>query len=107
MTTNPVITLTDDHGSSIYGGATAAVASAAGTVVIKAAPGRLCRVVVTATGTGVVTFFDNASAASGLVLFAVPASAPVGSFYDVQMPAANGITASAAASSSGVTVSFS
>lgn len=106
MPHNPQVSLADDAGFPIYPTATAPVAAAAGVVVVKAQPGRLAQVVVTASGTGVVTFYDNASAASGTVLFVVPASAPVGTTYTVNMPAVNGITANAAASSSAVTVLY-
>lgn len=83
-----------------------AVAAASGTTTLKAAPGRLCRIVITAAGTASITFFDNASAASGTVLFISPASTSIGTIFDVQVPAQNGITASNPASSPGFTVSW-
>ncbi|GGX40619.1 hypothetical protein GCM10010341_73200 [Streptomyces noursei] len=108
MPHNPVVTLVDDNSSSIGGTATVPIAAGAGTVVVKGAAGRLCRVVVTAAGsTGAVTFYDNASAASGTVLAVVPGGAGVGTVYEIQMPAANGIVASAAASSVALTVAYS
>ncbi|WP_438489572.1 hypothetical protein [Streptomyces sp. S186] len=108
MPRNPVVTLVDDNSSSIGGTTTVPVTAGAGTVVVKAAPGRLCRVVVTAAGTtGAVTFYDNASSATGTVLAVVPGSAAVGALYEVQMPAANGIVVAAAASSVALTVAYS
>jgi hypothetical protein len=106
MANNPVFTSVDDTGNSLCGARTATIA-AAGTAVVKASPGRLCRVLVTATGTGAVTFYDNPSAASGTVIGVVPASAAVGAIYEFQAPAAAGITASAATTPSSVTVIYS
>ncbi|MGH7743288.1 MAG: hypothetical protein ACREQ5_00500 [Candidatus Dormibacteria bacterium] len=90
------------------GSTTAVIAAGAGTTVVKASPGRLCRITVTTAGTtGAVTFYDNAASGSGTVLFVVPGSSvTVGTIYDVQMPAAAGITAVAAASGPALTVSF-
>lgn len=88
------------------GAQTAVVPAGVGTVAIKAQGGRLCRVLVTATGTGVCTFYDNASGASGTVIGVVPASAAVGTVYQFDMPAANGIFASNAASGPALTVSY-
>lgn len=84
-------------------------AFAAGTAVatpIKAAAGRIGKVIVTVLGTAAMNIYDNASAASGTILCAIPASAPVGSIYDVQMPAANGITVGGVASSPGLTIGW-
>lgn len=84
----------------------AAIASGAGTKVLKAAPGRLCRVSITVAGTVSATFFDNPSAASGAVLFTTPATTALGTVFDVQMPAQSGITVSCPASGPGFTVSW-
>jgi hypothetical protein len=83
-----------------------AVASAAGTVVLKAAPGRLCRIIITVAGTASVSVFDNASAASGTALFISPATTSVGTIFDIQMPAQLGITVSNPASGPGITVGW-
>jgi hypothetical protein len=83
-----------------------AVAAAAGTVVIKAAPGRLCRIVVTAGGTVAFSVFDNASAASGTLLFTSPTTTNLGTIFDVQLPAELGITVSNPASSPAFTISW-
>src|SRR5690349_6380632 len=87
---------------------TVSVPSGAANTIIKAAPGRLCRIVVTTTGAGAgnVQFFDNASTNSGTVIGAVPANATAGQFFDFQMPAANGIVAQNVASGPVLTVSF-
>lgn len=102
----PVRTLVDDRQYFIYPALNYAVASAAGTVTVKASPGRLCVVTVTVTGTGTLTIYDN-TAASGTVLLAVPASAPVGTIYVVNLPALLGVTVSAPASSPAVTIGYS
>jgi hypothetical protein len=83
-----------------------AVASGAGTVVLKAAPGRLCRIAVTVAGTVAFSVFDNASAASGTLLFTSPVTTTLGTIFDVQMPAQNGITVSNPASGPAITVSW-
>lgn len=88
------------------GSQTAAIAAGTGTGAIKGTSGRLCRVLVTALGTGVCTFYDNASAASGTVIGVVPASAAVGTVYQFEMPAASGIFYSNAASGPALTVSY-
>jgi|SRR6478735_2114759 len=90
-----------------YGGRfSQAVASGAGTVTLKAAPGRVCRIVVTVGGTVAFTIFDNASAASGTVLFTSPTATSIGTIFDVQVPAQLGITISNPASGPGITVSW-
>jgi hypothetical protein len=83
-----------------------AVASGAGTVTLKAAPGRLCRIAVTVAGTVAFSVFDNASAASGTLLFTSPTTTNLGTIFDVQMPAQNGITVSNPASGPAVTISW-
>ena len=105
MPSNAVVTLVDEQSLPIYGGNTASLPSGAATAVLKRSPSRLCRISVTTVGTGTVTFYDN-TAGSGLVLYVLPASAPVG-VYDIQMPAQVGLTAVSAASSPVVTVVFS
>jgi hypothetical protein len=83
-----------------------AIASAAGTVTLKAAPARLCRILVTAAGTAAVTVFDNATAASGTILFVSPTTTTLGQIFDSQMPAQLGITVSDPASGPGITVTW-
>ena len=93
--------------STVGGAATYAYAAGAtGAKIVKAAAGVLCRILVTVAGTAALSIYDSASAASGTVIASIPASAPVGTIYDLQMPAANGITIGGAASTPGVTVSY-
>lgn len=92
-----------------YGGnSTTAVVSGAANTVIKAASGRLCRVVVTGNGTGAgnVQFYDNASTNSGTVIAAIPATVNAGTIYDFEIPAVNGIVCANVASGPALTVSF-
>jgi hypothetical protein len=88
------------------GGTLAAVAAAAGTTAIKASAGRLCRVLVTTLGTAQLTFFNNASAASGTIIGIVPASVLAGTLINVDMPASLGITGDFLTNSPAVTVAF-
>jgi hypothetical protein len=91
---------------SVGGVANVAIAVAAANTIVKAAPGRVCRLVITAAGTTALTIFDNASTNSGTVLFATPASTVVGTIYDIQMPAQNGIVVQNTASGPAATLSF-
>jgi len=87
---------------------TVAVAAGVATdTVVKASAGRLAKVLVTATGTAALLIFDNASGHTGTVIGALPASPAVGSIYDFNMSAANGITLQGAAANPAVTISFS
>jgi len=96
------------HNQYVTSGGTTAVSVASATPgAVKASAGRLCRVIITTLGTGSQVFYDNASAASGTILFATAASAPVGTIYDIQAPAANGIYAAGAASTPVCTVLYS
>lgn len=90
------------------GSATGTVASAAANTVIKASPGRLCRVLVTTagSGTGNVLIYDNATTNSGTVIGMVPATIAIGTFYTFDMPAAAGITVQNVASGPVLTVSY-
>jgi hypothetical protein len=91
-----------------YGGQfTKAVASGAGTITLKAAPGRLCRISITTAGTVAFSVFDNASGASGPVIFTSPAITNIGKVFDVQIPAQSVITLSNPVSGPGFTVSWS
>lgn len=74
--------------------------------VIKGSAGRIGKVLVTATGTAALNIYDNATTHSGTVLCAIPASAAVGTVYDVQFPAANGITVGGIANSPGITIGW-
>ena len=89
------------------GGTTAVSVASATPGAVKASAGRLCKVIITTLGTGSQVFYDNASAASGTILFATAASAAVGTIYDVQAIAQNGIYAAGAASTPVCTVLYS
>lgn len=105
MANNMIVTDYDDAGIAATAAKTYPV-SAAGTFVVKAAPGRLLKVVVTTSAAGVVTIYDNAlGQASGTVLLAIPTT-PGAVIYDVNLPAANGITVVAAATPSSVTIGY-
>ena len=94
--------------AAITGGQTA-TPIAAGTVantVIKATPGRLVHVLVTAVGTNPLSIYDNATTNTGTIIGIVPASAPVGSLYALHMPAANGITVQGNAANPAITVAW-
>jgi hypothetical protein len=86
-------------------------AIAAGVVVIKAAPGRLCCVLVTTatTASQAITFYDNATAGSGTVIGVIPGGTTAGTVYTFLMPANNGITIgqNASLAAGQITVSFS
>jgi hypothetical protein len=91
MAKNQVITDYDDAGFPMVASLTAFPTA---TAAVKTAPGRLLKIVVTVAPSAAVTFYDNASAASGNILFIVPSAAVVGTVYDVNMPALAGIYAS-------------
>jgi hypothetical protein len=93
------------YAERIYGDSNGSVASAT-SVAIKGGAGILCQAIVTTVGTGTCTFYDNPSAASGTVLFVIPASAALGTIYAIRMPAMNGIYAVSAASGPVVAVSY-
>ncbi len=111
MAQNGEVTEYDDNGYPLNARSTAVVTFAGG--VVKASPGRLIKIVVTTVfaGTlGVLTFYDNASAASGTVLFVIPQiSGTVGTTFTVDLPAVNGIYAGVSGTLSGgaVTVGYS
>lgn len=78
-----------------------AAATAASTTV-KASAGRLCKIIVTATGTNPMVFQDN-----GVTVAALPASPAIGTVLDVQIPCGTNIVAVGNAANPGVTVTFS
>lgn len=88
----------------LTGNASTTVAAATGTA-IKAAAGLMVKVVVNTSGSAATPIYDNASAASGTILFTVPATPTVGTVYTVNVPAANGMYAGAT-NTSGITVYF-
>jgi len=90
-------------GGNAYAGVAATTAT---DTVIKAASGRLCRVIVLVTGTNPMAIYDNATAGSGTQIGALPASPAVGAVYDFQVPCSNGITVKGNASNPGVVVTY-
>jgi len=84
----------------------AVAASTAVNTVVKGTPGRLARVLVTATGTASLMIYDNATTNSGTIIGILPASPTVGAVYDFGLPAANGITVGGSSTNPGVTISF-
>lgn len=78
--------------------------------VVKGAPGRVFGVLVTATLSGNVTFYDNATTNSGTVIGYVASTTAVGTFVPFLnggAPAANGITANASATGGKLTAFIS
>lgn len=90
------------------GNHTGTVATGAANTVISAAPGRLCRVLVTTagTGSGSVLIYDNATTNSGTVVGVIPATIAIGTYYTFDMPVANGITVTNVLSGPVLTVSY-
>lgn len=73
-----------------FGGTAYKNCAAATAVSVKSGAGRLCKVIVLATGTAAVSIYDN-TAASGTVVFTVPANAAAGTIYDLYVPTTLGI----------------
>jgi hypothetical protein len=63
-------------------------------------------ILVTATGAGQVTVYDNSSAAAGTVIGITLANPAVGTVYALDMPAVNGIVVGGSGTSPGVTISY-
>jgi len=86
---------------------TVSAASATGAALYTGA-GRLCQIIVTTSGTGLVTIYDSIVSASGTVIFAGPAagiglaSLPI----NVQMPFALGLYCIGGTLSPVLTVSY-
>lgn len=75
-------------------------------VPVKVGPGRLASVIVIVSGSQQLTIYDNASQASGTPIGAIPAYAAVGSVYQFNSPAANGILADSVANCCSVTICY-
>jgi hypothetical protein len=84
---------------------TAIAASTSTNTQVKTGVGRLANVLVTTLGTNAMLFYDN-TAASGTIIGAIPASAPVGSLYHFNFPCSNGILAAGNAANPAVTVGW-
>ncbi len=106
MAKNTIYTPYDDAGFPANAAYTAPVTIGT-TQTVKAAPGRLAKVVITTvTATAVTNIYDSASAASGTLLFVIPIGAAVGTVYAIDLPAVNGITV-AGAGTGAITVGYS
>ncbi len=86
------------------GSAYATVASAATANAVKTGAGRLIRAIVTATGTGVATFYDGLTA-TGNVIGAIAASAGLGA-YTFDIPFTTGLTVVSATSGPALTFTY-
>lgn len=107
MANNQIVTPYDDAGLPAAAVKTTPV-TLGGTTVIKNAPGRLMKVIVTTvTASAALTFYDSTSAASGTALLVVPAAAAAGTVYDVNLPAVNGVVAASSGATGNVTVAWS
>ena len=107
MANNQIVTPYDDTGYAANATKTAAH-TAPLLQTVKGAPGRVMKVIVTTvTAAATITIFDNASAASGTPLLVIPVAAPVGTIYDVQLPAALGITVQSTGATGAITISYS
>lgn len=81
-------------GEGKFASAVTSTQIAAGVVVVKPAPGRLCKVLVTTatTASQAITIYDNATAGSGTVVGVIPGSSTAGTVFAFHMPCTNGIT---------------
>jgi hypothetical protein len=106
MANNQIVTDYDDAGIAATAVKTFPITLGA-LQVVKGAPGRLLKVsVTTATASATVNVYDNASAGSGTPLLAIPAAAAAGTVYDVNLPAANGITVQSTGATGNITVGY-
>ena len=94
--------------STLGGNQIASVAAAAAAAVIATGKGRLCKVIITTSGTAALTFYDNSTngATTGNILGAIPASATVGTIYDFQTPYSTGISPSGGLNTPAYTVTY-
>jgi hypothetical protein len=106
MANNGIVTPYDDNGFPATAARTAPV-TLGGTQVVKGAPGRLLKVTVTTVlATAATTIFDSAAAASGTILLVIPSATAAGTQYDVNLPAANGITVASGSGTGNITVGY-
>jgi hypothetical protein len=94
-------------------GTTAIAAATTGPTIVKASAGRLAHVTITAAGTtGNVTIYNNATACSGAILAVIPGTSnaatngQLGTDFDFQKYASNGIAVCGAAASAGISVTY-
>jgi hypothetical protein len=109
MAKNGLITPYDDQGFPALAAFTISIPFGGG--IVKASAGRLLKVIVTTafSTAGTMTFYDNASAASGIQLLAIPlAAGTVGAIFTIDLPAFNGIFVGSSGITAGVvTVGYS
>lgn len=82
-------------------------AGASGAGAALAAQGRLCKISVLTSGSAATLIYDNASAASGTLLYSLKASPTIGDVIDLQIPASNGIYVAGATNTSSILVTYS
>jgi hypothetical protein len=87
-------------------GTVAVTAQTAGAAAVKASAGRICRIIVTSTATALLNFYDNTNAASGTIIASIPASTAVGTMFNPELPAANGIYAGGTTNTPACTVGY-
>jgi hypothetical protein len=75
-------------------------------VTIKNSAGYLKNFVVTTTATSALSFYDNASAASGTILYTTASNIAAGTIITLDMPFANGLTVSQASGSMAATIAY-
>jgi hypothetical protein len=101
---------TDTLGNSVEPTGSTAIAAGASTTIIKGAPGRVCRFIITTAGTSSdnAVIYDNATAGSGTILGVIPGGTTLtGAQVNVGMTAVNGITVVNVASGPAFTIGFS
>ena len=107
MAKNGITTSYDDAGFPASAAFTTPV-TLGGTLVVKPSAGRVLRVVVTTvTASATCTIYDNASTNSGTALLVIPTATAVGTVYNLDLPAANGITVYSSGATGGITVGWS
>jgi hypothetical protein len=106
MAQNGIVCAYDDNGKPAVASKNANYVYTQGGVAISTSAGRLARVHILVALVGVsstITIYDNASAASGNVLWAmaVAANYPVGGVFPVDLPVFNGIFVTNASATAG------
>jgi hypothetical protein len=89
------------------GGTAYLTVTASSAAAVKAAAGRLCKVIVLTTVTSAVSIYDNTNAASGNIVLTIPTTAVVGAIYPVDVPMSAGIYVGGGTGSPKVCVTYS
>lgn len=109
MALNQIVTIYSDGGYPTSAAFTKPLTFAGGQV--KGSAGYLAKAVVTtlfAGASGVLTFYDSLTGATGNVLLVIPTAAAVGTVYTIDLPVLNGIYAVNTSLTGGaVTIGFS